>query len=95
MLRTLAECTLQHVEPNLGRVKDELVRVMKERSNASMRLDALVIVRHPSDNFISGIWCITKFAAGIMCVGAMKKLTSEAPCSSRRHGRIPIRSAWS
>jgi len=52
LLRTLSECMPRHVESNLHTVKDELVRALKE-SNSSMRLDALVCVRHLSENFAS------------------------------------------
>jgi len=50
LLRVLAECLPQHLEPTLPSVKDELVRSMKE-SNSSMRLDALIIVRHLTENY--------------------------------------------
>jgi len=50
LLRTLAECLPQQVEPNLAQVRDELVRAMRE-NNSSMRLDALICMRHLSENF--------------------------------------------
>jgi len=50
LLKTLAECLPQQVEPNLPQVKDELVRALRE-NNSSMRLDALLCVRHLSENF--------------------------------------------
>jgi len=50
LLRTLAECLPQHLEPNLLQVKDEILKAMKE-SNSGMRLDALVCMRNLSENF--------------------------------------------
>jgi len=52
LLRTLAECLPQQLEPNLPRVKDELVKSMKE-SNSTMRFDALVILRNLSEHYAS------------------------------------------
>mmetsp|Transcript_74560 Transcript_74560/g.230433 ORF Transcript_74560/g.230433 Transcript_74560/m.230433 type:complete len:1277 (+) Transcript_74560:76-3906(+) len=52
LLRVLSECMPQHLEPNLPQVKDELVRAMKE-SNSGMRLDALICLRHLSENYAS------------------------------------------
>jgi cullin-associated NEDD8-dissociated protein 1 len=52
LLRVLAECLPQHIEPNLPTLKDELVRSMKE-SNSSMRLDALIALRHLTENYAS------------------------------------------
>jgi len=52
LLRTLAECLPQHIEPNIASVKDELVRALKE-NNSAMRLDALVTVRHLGENYAS------------------------------------------
>jgi len=50
LVRTLAECLPQHLENNLGQVKDELIRAMRE-NNSGMRLDALITVRHLSENY--------------------------------------------
>jgi len=52
LLRILSECLPQYLEPNLPQVKDELVRALKE-SNSSMRLDALVCLRHLSESYAS------------------------------------------
>jgi cullin-associated NEDD8-dissociated protein 1 len=52
LLRTLSECLPQYVEPCLPTVKDELVRIMSE-TNSSMRLDALICLRHLGENFAS------------------------------------------
>jgi len=54
----------QHIEPNLPQVKDELVRAMKE-TNSSMRLDALMCMRHLSENFASP--AIYQGLAATMC----------------------------
>jgi len=64
LLRVLAECLPQHVEPNLPSIKDELVRSMRE-SNSSMRLDALITVRHLTENFDSPV--IYQQLAPTMC----------------------------
>eukprot|EP00928_Gymnodinium_smaydae_P021607 TRINITY_DN18454_c0_g1_i2.p1 TRINITY_DN18454_c0_g1~~TRINITY_DN18454_c0_g1_i2.p1 ORF type:complete len:1278 (+),score=348.29 TRINITY_DN18454_c0_g1_i2:74-3907(+) len=50
LLRTLAECLPQQLEADLGHVKDELVRSMRDDS-AGIRLDALISVRHLCENF--------------------------------------------
>jgi cullin-associated NEDD8-dissociated protein 1 len=54
LLRTLAECLPQHLETSLHTLKDELVRSMRE-SNSGMRLDALICVRHLTENFVSPV----------------------------------------
>lgn len=64
LLRTLAECMPQYLEQNLAQVKDELVRVMKE-NNSGMRLDALICVRHLSENFQSPV--IYQQLAPLLC----------------------------
>lgn len=64
LLRTLAECLPRHVEPNLPAIKDELLKSMRE-SNSSMRLDALISIRHLSENFASA--AIYQQAAAMLC----------------------------
>lgn len=50
LLRILAECLPQHIEPNLSILKDELVKSMKE-SNSSMRLDTLFVIRSLTEHY--------------------------------------------
>lgn len=52
LVRVLAECLPQHVEPNLPEVQGELVRAMQE-ANSGMRLDALIFTRHLAEHFAS------------------------------------------
>lgn len=52
LLRVLAECLPQHLEPNLLLLKDELVKAMRE-NNSSMRLDALIMLRSLMENYAS------------------------------------------
>jgi len=50
LLRVLADCLPQHLEPNLNTIKDELVKCLKE-SNSSMRLDTLFAIRSLTDHY--------------------------------------------
>lgn len=54
LLRVVAECLPQRLEPSLTQIKDELVRATKD-TNSSMRLDALACIRFLTDNYSSAV----------------------------------------